>query len=343
MVSLSEVRTHNASLRSLAPGLVAVFVGGTSGIGLSTAREFVRNTNAPHIYLIGRNEAEAAKITTEFQSLNADSKTSFIKSDVSLLKNVDQACREIAQKEKKVNLLFMTMGYFTMNGERAETEEGLDRKLALHYYSRMRFVQNLAPLLTAAAESEDQRRSLSRVVSVLDPKSGRSANLDFSDLSLKKKFGLRTGAAHATGMNNYALEHMAQIYPQVSFVHSYPSAVLTNAGREMGHYMNMTINIMSKVMKPFMVDLTESGERHLYAATAPQFVPRAKSGNGNAHGVARGSDEVLGSGSYALNWDEEVLGKSKNASRLRGEGAVEKVWKHTEEVFGKIFGPEGKY
>jgi len=58
MVSLAEIRAHNATIKNLGSGLVAVFVGGTSGIGLSTAREFARNTAAPHIYLIGRNESQ---------------------------------------------------------------------------------------------------------------------------------------------------------------------------------------------------------------------------------------------------------------------------------------------
>jgi NAD(P)-dependent dehydrogenase (short-subunit alcohol dehydrogenase family) len=341
MVSLTAVRTHNSSLKSLSPGLVAVFVGGTSGIGLSTAREFVRNTNSPHIYLVGRNETEAKHIITEFQTLNATSKVDFIKSDVSLLKNVDQACQEIAQKEKKVNLLFMTMGYLTVNGATADTEEGLDRKLALHYYARMRFIQNLAPLLTAASNSVDQKANLSRVVSVLDPRMGRSASLNFDDLSLKQNFGLKSCAAHACGMNNYALEHMAQTHPGISFVHAYPSMVHTNLGREMGGFMGMGWNLLAKVMKPLMVNLTESGERHLYAATASQFAPRAKAGG--VDGVARGSDEVLGSGSYALNWNDDILPESKNAVKLRADGAVGKVWKHTEEVFAKITGVEGEY
>lgn len=33
MVALNSVRAHNANLKSLPAGLVAVFVGGTSGIG----------------------------------------------------------------------------------------------------------------------------------------------------------------------------------------------------------------------------------------------------------------------------------------------------------------------
>ncbi|KAI4675547.1 uncharacterized protein J4E88_007580 [Alternaria novae-zelandiae] len=139
MVALDIVRAHNASLKTLPPNLVAVFVGGTSGIGFFTAREFVRTTISPHVYLIGRNATEASKIMDELNSINSSSQVSFIQKDISLLKNVDEACSEIKSKEKQVNVLFMTCGYLTMKG-RDETAEGLDRKMAVQYYARMRFI-----------------------------------------------------------------------------------------------------------------------------------------------------------------------------------------------------------
>ncbi|KAF2000749.1 hypothetical protein P154DRAFT_522343 [Amniculicola lignicola CBS 123094] len=336
MVSLSTIRAHNASLKStLPPNLVAVFVGGTSGMGYSTARELVRNTTSPHIYLIGRNQTEASRIISELQSINPDSKLNFIKSDVSLLKGVDEACKEIAAKEKKVNLLFMTVGYLTMKG-RNETPEGIDKKMSVHYYARMRFVQNLAPLLTTAAPE------LSRVVSVMDPRLGRgSKEPNWADLSLKTSFSLQNCATHTSAMQNYALEHFAAAYPKTSFSHAYPSMVDTGVTKVFGPigqpFMKATIAVMKKLN--VAIDLGESGERHLYAATAPQFAPRATA----IEGVARGMDEVAGSGAYSLNWDGEVTGESKNAAKWREEGAVEKVWSHTEEVWRKIFGEGGKY
>ncbi|KAF2271059.1 hypothetical protein CC78DRAFT_10444 [Lojkania enalia] len=341
MVALSAVRTHNATLKSLSPGLVAVFVGGTSGIGFSTAREFVRNTDAPHIYLVGRNQIEASKIIDEFQQLNPSSQLNFIKSDVSLLRNVDEVCKEIKEKEDKVNLLFMTVGYLTLQG-RQETVEGLDRKFSLHYYARMRFVQNLAPLLTTAANNPDPKANLSRVVSVLDSRLGRAVAPNFSDLSLKDNFSLKNCAVHACSMMNFTLEHFAQQYPATSFIHAYPSGVRTGALRPMGPVVNNVLKAVTVLLKPFMVDLKESGERHLYAATAPQFAPREAKADGKEN-VAKGMDEEPGSGAYALNWNGEVFGESQKAAGLRAEGAEKRIWDHTEEVFRKICDENGKY
>ncbi|KAF2867282.1 hypothetical protein BDV95DRAFT_598381 [Massariosphaeria phaeospora] len=340
MVSLSAVRTHNSSLKYFSPGLVAVFVGGTSGIGFATAREFVRSTNSPHVYLVGRNPTEASRIIDELQQINPSSKLDFIKSDVSLLRNVDEVCKEIKEKENKINLLFMTVGYLTFQG-RNETTEGLDRKLSLHYYARMRFAQQLAPLLTTAAKDPDPKANLSRVVTVLDPNISRNFTPNFEDLDLKTTFSLKNCGTHASAMNNFAIEHFAKAYPDSSFCHAYPSGVNTGIMREQGPVMSAIWNVVGKtVFKPFMVDLTESGERHVYASTAPQFAPKANAGG--VQDAAKGSDEVTGSGAYQLSWNGEVFGPSKKLETMRSNGAEDKIWGHTEQVFKKICEEGGK-
>lgn len=131
--------------------------------------------------MIGRNEAQASEIISELRTINESATVSFVKSDVSLLKNVDEACHEISKKESKVNLLFLSAGILTTKGRTGmwtssnlstgadwydiETSEGIDKKLSLHYYSRIRFIQNFLPQLGEAASSG----SLARVVSVLGP------------------------------------------------------------------------------------------------------------------------------------------------------------------------------
>ena len=91
-------------------------MGGTSGIGETTAREFVRHTVQPRVYLVGRNEPEASRIITDLQAINPQGKISFLKSDVSLLRSVDTTCDEIKAKEEKINLLFMSPGIMTLKG-----------------------------------------------------------------------------------------------------------------------------------------------------------------------------------------------------------------------------------
>lgn len=91
-------------------------VGGTSGIGEATAREFVRDTLSPRIFLVGRNESQASKIIEELRQLNPDGQLSFIKCDAARLRSVDEACTEIQAKEEKINLLFLSAGILTTKG-----------------------------------------------------------------------------------------------------------------------------------------------------------------------------------------------------------------------------------
>lgn len=66
MPSLKDVKAENARY---APGYlpVAVFVGGTSGIGQGMAQAFAKHTNGnAHIVLVGRNEAAASAILASF-------------------------------------------------------------------------------------------------------------------------------------------------------------------------------------------------------------------------------------------------------------------------------------
>ena len=192
-------------------------MGGTSGIAESTAKQFCRFAKKPTVYLVGRNEESAARIISELRSIASDGTYAFIKKDVSLLRNVDEVCEEIKSKESKVNLLFMSSGTMSLKG-REETSEGIDKKLATNYYSRMRFIQQLLPLLQAA------NPQLSRVVSVLAPGS-ESASFNTSDLGLRDKYSLSSAANHAGVMTDFCFEEFARRVPTVSFIHSFPGIV----------------------------------------------------------------------------------------------------------------------
>jgi len=87
-----------------------VVVGGTSGIGESTARAFARYALSPCIYLIGRSKEQASKITQKIREDNQLADVRFLNKDVSCLRAVDEVCREIQASEKEVNLLFLSTG-----------------------------------------------------------------------------------------------------------------------------------------------------------------------------------------------------------------------------------------
>jgi NAD(P)-dependent dehydrogenase (short-subunit alcohol dehydrogenase family) len=111
MVALPEVQSSNSRIASaLPPGLVAVFVGGTNGIGETTLKQFAKHAQKPRVYFIGRSQEAGDRIAAECKALNSDGEYIFVKADTSLIRNVDDICRDIKAKEKSVNLLFLSTG-----------------------------------------------------------------------------------------------------------------------------------------------------------------------------------------------------------------------------------------
>ena len=81
-----------------------------------------------------------------------------------------------------------------------ETEEGIPKKLAVFYYARWKFIQDLVPLLQKAKESGQA----ASVMSVLSPL--RSNKIDLDDLGLRKNYSLPAMAAAAGTYTDLTLE-----------------------------------------------------------------------------------------------------------------------------------------
>lgn len=111
MVSLATIQSSNSLISSTLPaGLVAVFVGATSGIGEITLKQFAKHAKRPRAYFLGRSQDAADRIVAECKALNPKGEYIFIKADVSLIRVVDKVCQEIKEKEKAVNILFLSAG-----------------------------------------------------------------------------------------------------------------------------------------------------------------------------------------------------------------------------------------
>ncbi|KAG9595971.1 NAD(P)-binding protein, partial [Aureobasidium melanogenum] len=332
MVSLDLVRKANNSLESVLPSPVALFAGGTSGIGRSTLRQLALNTRAPKAYIVGRSEKNAKPLLKELHHLNPLGSFNFIEADVSLISNVDKACERIKHHEKALNLLFMTPGGLSLVGRR-ETSEGIDKLFALRYYARMRFIQNLLPLLEAAEQP-------GRVVSVLG--GGFEGKVNANDLDLKHHYNIVSCAMHSVTMTSLAMEHLAASH-RASFVHVYPGLVGTSI------YTNSFPPPLAAVynygmwplMYPFSVNINESGQRHLFHATSDHYPAKELNSPGEAatrdgRKAAVGSDGALGSGAYLMNWKGETFAASKKMQSLRAQGMAHRIWEHTTNLLNRV-------
>ena len=116
MVNIKDVRASNASFKEIKEPLTVVFVGGTSGIGMGTLKQFAKNAYKPKVYIIGRSKTTSQTLLNEVSSSNPQGIFVFLETQISLMKNVDKVCKEIKTREQKIDLLFMTPGYISFEG-----------------------------------------------------------------------------------------------------------------------------------------------------------------------------------------------------------------------------------
>ncbi len=111
MVSLKQIQSSNSRIGTALPsGLVAVFAGATSGIGETSLKQFAKQAVKPRIYFIGRSQESGNRVKAELQKLNPEGEYTYLSVDVSLIRSVDDVCRDIKAKEQSINLLFLTTG-----------------------------------------------------------------------------------------------------------------------------------------------------------------------------------------------------------------------------------------
>ncbi|KAK0099746.1 hypothetical protein ONS95_013361 [Cadophora gregata] len=336
MVSLTDVQASNSRIStSLPPGLVAVFVGGTSGIGEITLKTFARYTNQPRAYIVGRSETAAERIIAECRVINSEGEYVFIKADVSLMKNVDKVCDEIKAKEKAVNLLFLSAGFPSLDG--AETSEGLVVMSALMIYSRARFIMDLLPIIRTAP-------SLRRIITVAG--GGREGQIYPEDYPARHLSFIKM-RPHLIALTTLSMESLARDAPEVSFVHDYPGTVKTplidNGLGFIGVILRAWIFLFGWYV---CIPLEECGERQLFLATSARFAPkeRGKGADGVEVGdqsiVAKGSNGEVGSGVYSVSSDCESgsAASLKFLEQYRSQGLVEDVGNHINGEFKRIMG-----
>ncbi|TVY29011.1 Oxidoreductase [Lachnellula hyalina] len=341
MVNIKDIAASNAAFKKANTGLVAVFVGATSGIGMGTLKQFAKNANSPTIYIVGRSQSAAKPLLDELSTSNPEAVLNFIETEVSLMKNVDKACDEIESKETKVDILFVSPGYLSFDG-RNQSEEGIDIPHALRYYTRLRFTYNLLPLLKASPNP--------RVISILA--GGREGDIDLSDLEVKANFSGLKAMKNSTTQTTLAFEELAKTNPSVTFIHKYPGFVDTGVlGRLLGTMTGLWALpatfvkwFILPVLNFFSTSIEEAGERGVFLATSARFPPLKRRDGWEAaavplpEGVKEISEE---SGVYRLGAKDESVDAVPVLVRYRHEGVGKTVWESTLAVWERALARSG--
>jgi hypothetical protein len=219
-----------------------------------------------------------------------------------------------------------------------ETSEGLIMSFSLLYYSRMRFIVQLLPLLTTSPLQ-------GRVASVFAP--GNENKLFMDDLALRRpeNFGFANFNSHTAFMTTLFFEKLAAAHRgKLSLSHCYPGIVETPAltGDGVPVWFKGIWALATPLVKVASTNRKECGDRLLFN-TLPRFPARSSGakeintpGKSDKVKVATSSDGVLGGGCYRNNAKSESIPLGKPYNSIRVNEVREKVWEHTINVFENI-------
>src|ERR1700749_3045448 len=123
-------------------GKIAVITGGSSGIGLATAKRFVKE--GAYVFIVGRRQAELDKAAVEIGSNVTD-----VKGDVANPDDLDRLYQTVAAREGKLDILFANAGIADPVPTADVTAEHYDKTFGVNARGVYFTVQKALPLMTA--------------------------------------------------------------------------------------------------------------------------------------------------------------------------------------------------
>ena len=125
-------------------GKIALITGGTSGISLATAKQFVHE--GAYVFITGRRDPELAAAVKEIGS-----NVTGVQGDVSNLGDLDRLFAQIQQEKGKLDIVFANAGVATYAPFGEITEEHYDSIFNINVKGLLFTVQKALPLLPDGA------------------------------------------------------------------------------------------------------------------------------------------------------------------------------------------------
>ena len=121
-------------------GKIALVTGGTSGIGLATAKQFVNE--GAYVFITGRREAELAAAVKQIGR-----NVTGVPGDVSKLDDLDRLVAQIKREKDKLDIVFANAGVAKFAALGTITEEFYDSIFNINVKGMLFTVQKALPLL----------------------------------------------------------------------------------------------------------------------------------------------------------------------------------------------------
>jgi NAD(P)-dependent dehydrogenase (short-subunit alcohol dehydrogenase family) len=164
-------------MRPISDSTVLV-TGATDGLGKAVARELA--AVGATVLVHGRDEARGERTLREIHEETGSERLHWYRADLASLAQVRTLADRVAADHERVDVLVNNAGIGTIapgDGQRLESEDGYELRLAVNYLAPFLLTHRLEPLLVASAPS--------RVVNV---GSAGQAPIQFDDLMLERRY-----------------------------------------------------------------------------------------------------------------------------------------------------------
>ncbi|CAM1508714.1 Fc.00g055620.m01.CDS01 [Cosmosporella sp. VM-42] len=343
MPSIQEIQAAVSELPKGSP-IVAALPGGTTGIGSYIANAlatiFADKGSNLRVYIVGRNAARAESVIKQCQKTSPGSEWRFVQAtDLALISEVDRCCADIIWQETeapfhggpaRLDLLYMTHCYPILK-ERSTTKEGLDSFISTTYYSRIRFIMQLLPLLTA---SPLPGHAISVYAGTFeDETSPGELPIDCPPDSI---YGITSVRKHTTFMTTFLFEELAERHAgRLSLTHMYPGLVDGPGflNPEMPTWFRVVWRLMKPIARLGMTPPDVCGKVALYLGTSHFPAKTQKPVDGVQ--VTKSSKGEPGGGSYGVGQRGDPQ-KGISYEKVRKVDTSKQAWDHTMETLDRI-------
>jgi NAD(P)-dependent dehydrogenase (short-subunit alcohol dehydrogenase family) len=121
-------------------GKVAVITGGSSGIGLATAKQFV--AEGAYVYITGRRQSELDKAKAEIGS-----NVTTVRGDVAELGDLEALYKTVAAEKRKIDIVVANAGFVEFGFLSTATPEHFDKTFDINARGVFFTVQKALPLM----------------------------------------------------------------------------------------------------------------------------------------------------------------------------------------------------
>jgi NAD(P)-dependent dehydrogenase (short-subunit alcohol dehydrogenase family) len=176
-----------------------LITGGTNGMGKGVARALAARPDV-EVIVLGRSESRGVETCRELSQIGSSGRVSFVRCDLSRLRDVRAAVAEIRARHESLDAIFVNAGV-GYAARRLETEDGLMEHFQVNYLSQFMLTLNLLELLEASVHG-------GRVVFNVTG----FGELDWADLKLEKRWSFETGIGFGMVAKQMLYRRLHELY-----------------------------------------------------------------------------------------------------------------------------------